>query len=80
MKKLFLFFALISPSLFAITIVGSPNVEINSEGLYLVQIKISSTNNLKEDDISITDFKSDMNYLILILIIKFLRICKNTNA
>ena len=59
MKKLFLFFALISPSLFAITIVGSPNVEINSEGLYLVQIKISSTNNLKEDDIFITDFKSD---------------------
>ena len=59
MKKLFLFFALISPSLFAITIVGSPNVEINSEGLYLVQIKISSTNNLNEDDIFITDFKSD---------------------
>tara|TARA_Y100000389_G_scaffold15231_1_gene13456 strand:- start:9309 stop:10670 length:1362 start_codon:yes stop_codon:yes gene_type:complete len=59
MKKLFLFFALISPSLFAITIVGSPNIEINSEGLYLVQIKISSTNNLKEDDIFITDFKSD---------------------
>jgi FimV-like protein len=59
MKKIFLSFALISQSLFAITIIGSPNVEINPEGLYLVQIKISSTNNLKEDDISITDFKSD---------------------
>jgi len=59
MKKIFLFFALISQSLFAITIIGSPNVEINSEGSYLVQIKISSTSNLKEDDISITDFKSD---------------------
>ena len=59
MKKIFLSFALISQSLFAITIIGSPNVEINSEGSYLVQIKISSTSNLKEDDISITDFKSD---------------------
>jgi FimV-like protein len=59
MKKFFLSFALISQSLFAITIIGSPNVEINSEGSYLVQIKISSTSNLKEDDISITDFKSD---------------------
>ena len=59
MKKIFLSFALISHSLFAITIIGSPNVEINSEGSYLVQIKISSTSNLKEDDISITDFKSD---------------------
>jgi FimV-like protein len=59
MKKIFLSFALISQSLFAITIIGSPNVEINSEGSYLVQIKISSTSNLKEDDISITNFKSD---------------------
>ena len=59
MKKIFLSFALISQSLFATTIIGSPNVEINSEGSYLVQIKISSTSNLKEDDISITDFKSD---------------------
>ena len=34
-------------------------VEVNSDGLYLVQIKISSTRNLNEDDISITNFKSD---------------------
>ena len=59
MKKFLLFLALLSDSLFAITIIGSPNVEINSEGLYLVQIKISSTSNLNEDDISISNFKSD---------------------
>ena len=59
MKKFLFFLALLSDSLFAITIIGSPNVEINSEGLYLVQIKISSTSNLNEDDISISNFKSD---------------------
>ena len=59
MKKLLLLFALLSHSLFAITIIGSPNVEINPEGLYLVKVRISSTSNLREDDISITNFKSD---------------------
>ncbi len=59
MKKYLLLFALLSHTLYASTIIGSPNVEINSEGLYLVQIKISSTSNLDEDDISITNFKSD---------------------
>ena len=59
MKKLILFLALISHSLYASIVIGSPNVEINSEGLYLVQIKISSTTNLAEDDISIKNFKSN---------------------
>jgi len=59
MKKHLLFLALLSHSLYASTIIGSPIVEINSEGLYLVQIKISSTSNLEEDDISITNFKSN---------------------
>ena len=59
MKKHFLLLALLSHSLYASTIIGSPLVEINSEGLYLVQIKISSTINLDEDDISFTNFKSD---------------------
>jgi FimV-like protein len=59
MKKLILFLALFSHSLYASIVIGSPNVEINSEGLYLVQIKISSTTNLAEDDISITNFKSN---------------------
>ena len=59
MKKYFLLLALLSHSLYASTIIGSPIVEVNSEGLYLVQIKISSTRNLIEDDISITNFKSD---------------------
>ena len=59
MKKLILFLALFSHSLYANIVIGSPNVEINSEGLYLVQIKISSTTNLAEDDISITNFKSN---------------------
>ena len=59
MKKHLLLLALLSHSLYASTIVGSPIVEINSEGLYLVQIKISSTSNLEEDDISITNFKSN---------------------
>ena len=59
MKKHFLLLALLSHSLYASTIIGSPVVEINSEGLYLVQIKISSTINLDEDDISFTNFKSD---------------------
>jgi FimV-like protein len=59
MKKHFLLLALLSHSLYASTIIGSPVVEINSEGLYLVQIKISSTINLDEDDISFTNFKSN---------------------
>ena len=59
MKKLILCLALFSHSLYASIVIGSPNVEINSEGLYLVQIKISSTTNLAEDDISITNFKSN---------------------
>jgi len=59
MKKFFLCLALLSQSLLAITIIGSPDVEINTEGTYLVQIKISSVSELKEEDISITDFKSD---------------------
>ena len=59
MKKLILFIALFSHSLYASIVIGSPNVEINSEGLYLVQIKISSTSNLAEDDISIKNFKSN---------------------
>ena len=59
MKKLLLLFALLSHSLFAITIIGSPNVEINPEGLFLVKVRISSTSNLREDDIIITNFKSD---------------------
>ena len=59
MKKLLLLFALLSHSLFAITIIGSPNVEINPEGLFLVKVRISSASNLREDDISITNFKSD---------------------
>ena len=59
MKKHLLLLALLSHSLYASTIIGSPIVEINSEGLYLVQIKISSSSNLEEDDISITNFKSN---------------------
>ena len=59
MKRLILFLALFSHSLYASIVIGSPNVEINSEGLYLVQIKISSTTNLAEDDIFITNFKSN---------------------
>ena len=59
MKKLILCLALFSHSLYASIVIGSPNVEINSEGLYLVQIKISSTTNLAEDDISIKNFKSN---------------------
>ena len=59
MKKLLLLVALLSHSLFAITIIGSPNVEINPEGLYLVKIRISSTSDLQEDDIAVTNFKSD---------------------
>ena len=59
MKKLLLLFALLCNSLFAITIIGSPNVEINPEGLFLVKIRISSTSNLRENDISFTNFKSD---------------------
>lgn len=59
MKKLLLLFALLSHSLFAITIIGSPNVEINPEGLFLVKIRISSPSNLRENDISFTNFKSD---------------------
>ena len=59
MKKCLLLLALISHSLYATTIIGSPSIEINPEGLYLVQIKISSTNNLNENDISITNFKSN---------------------
>ena len=59
MKKHLLLLALLSHSLYASTIIGSPVVEINSEGLYLIQIKISSTINLDEDEIYFTNFKSD---------------------
>ena len=59
MKKYLILLAVLSHSLYAMTIIGSPIVEINSEGLYLVKIKIRSTNNLDEDDISITNFKSN---------------------
>jgi FimV-like protein len=59
MKKHLILFALLSHSLYASTIIGSPIVEINPEGLYLVKIKISSTSNLDEDDITITNFKSN---------------------
>ena len=59
MKKYLLLLALLTHSLDARTIIESPIVEINSEGLYLLQIKISSTSNLDEDDISITNFKSN---------------------
>ena len=59
MKKHLLLLALLSHSLYASTIIGSPVVEINSEGLYLVQIKITSTKDITEDDIFIANFKSD---------------------
>ena len=59
MKKYLLLLTLLTHSLDARTIIESPIVEINSEGLYLLQIKISSTSNLDEDDISITNFKSN---------------------
>ena len=59
MKKFFLLLVLFSPKLFSNTIIGNPNVEINSEGLYLIQIKLTSTTNITEDDIFIANFKSD---------------------
>ena len=59
MKKFLLFFILLSPSLFSSTVIGNPNVEINPDGLYLIQIKISSTKNITENDIFIKNFKSD---------------------
>ncbi len=59
MKKCLLLLTLLSHNLCASTIIGSPIVEINPEGLYLVQIKISSASDLDEDDISITNFKSN---------------------
>ena len=71
MKKLLLLFALLSHSLFAITIIGSPNVEINPEGLYLVKVRISSTSNLREDDIIITNFKSVCSAFLLLKFFNF---------
>ena len=59
MKKLLLLFALLSHSLFCNYNYWKPNVEINPEGLFLVKIRISSTSNLRENDISFTNFKSD---------------------
>ena len=59
MKKFLLFFILLSPSLFSSTVIGNPNVEINPDGLYLIQIKIRSTKNITESDIFIKNFKSD---------------------
>ena len=59
MKKFILLLVLFSPKLFSNTIIGNPNVEINSEGLYLIQIKLTSTTNITEDDIFIANFKSD---------------------
>ena len=59
MKKFFLLLILLSSELFSSTIIGNPNVEINSEGLYLIQIKLTSTTDITEDDIFIANFKSD---------------------
>ena len=46
MKKFIFFLAFFSYSINASVIIGSPNVEINPEGLYLVKIKISSNNSI----------------------------------
>ena len=59
MRKFIFLLAFFSFSVNANIIIGSPIVEINPEGLYLVQIKISSTDNIEEDEILITNFKSD---------------------
>ena len=59
MKKFFLLFILLSSELFSTTTIGNPNVEINSEGLYLIQIKLTSTRDITEDDVFIANFKSD---------------------
>ena len=59
MKKFIFFLAFFSFSINASVIIGSPNVDINTEGLYLVKIKISSNNSIAEDKILLTNFKSD---------------------
>ena len=59
MKKFILFLVLFSYSINANVIIGTPNVEINPEGLYLVKIKISSSNSIAEDKILLTNFKTD---------------------
>jgi len=59
MRKLLFFLALTVIHIGAKTIVGSPTVEINSQGVYLVEIKISGDETLVEDDILITNFKSN---------------------
>ena len=59
MKKFIFFLAFFSFSINASVIIGSPNVEINTEGLYLVKIKISSNISIAEDKILLTNFKSD---------------------
>ena len=55
MRKLLFFLALTVIHIGAKTIVGSPTVEINSQGVYLVEIKISGDETLVEDDILITN-------------------------
>ena len=62
MKKFFLLIILLSSELFSSTIIGNPDVEVNSEGLYLIQIKLTSTMDITEDDIFITNFKSDEDF------------------
>ena len=59
MKKFIFFLAFFSYSINASVVIGSPNVEINPEGLYLVKIKISPNNTIAEDKILFTNFKSD---------------------
>ena len=59
MKRFIFFLAFFSFSINASVIIGSPNVEINTEGLYLVKIKINSNNSIAEDKILFTNFKSD---------------------
>ena len=59
MKKFIFFLAFFSFSINASVIIGSPNVDINTEGLYLVKIKISSNISIAEDKILLTNFKSD---------------------
>ena len=58
MKKLFLVLVLFIGIVEAKGIIGSPEVSVNSEGNYLIEIQMSNFLSINENDIKLSNFKS----------------------
>ena len=59
MKKIFILLTLFTSIAQAKGVVGSPEVSINTSGNYLISIQINNLPSLSENDIELSDFKSN---------------------